>query len=93
MELFLADVENQVTNMAGRAGARHAVQKVQEYADKISEAFRPYGPAVPEVEGVFMDAKEAQAVLHDASAGACRRSFPHIWHTCNRWCIGGHVKA
>ena len=62
-----ADVENQVTNMAGRAGARYEVQKVQEYeyAEKIPEAVRPYGPAVPDVDGTFMDAKEAQALLRD----------------------------
>jgi len=53
--------------MAGRAGARYEVQKVQEYeyAEKIPEAVRPYGPAVPDVDGTFMDAKEAQALLRD----------------------------
>ena len=65
VEVFLADLENQVTNMAGRAGVRYEVQKVQEYAEKILEALRSYGPAVPEVDGAFMDAKEAQALLQD----------------------------
>lgn len=63
VEVFLADVENQVTNMAGRAGAKFEVQKVKEYAEKIPEALRPYGPAVPEVDGEYMDAKEAQSLL------------------------------
>ena len=32
---------------------------------RIPEAVRPYGPAVPDVDGTFMDAKEAQALLRD----------------------------
>lgn len=65
VQLFLADVENQVNNMAGRAGARFEVQKVQEFAEKIPEALRRYGPTIPTVEGDYMDAKEAQSLLRD----------------------------
>ena len=65
LEVYLADVENQVTNMAGRAGARFEVKNVQEFAERIPAAVRPYGPTIPEVDGDYMDAKEALSLLKD----------------------------
>ena len=50
--------------MAGRAGAKFELSKLQAFAARIPEALQPYAGEIPVFrEGDWMDAEEAKGML------------------------------
>ena len=61
---FIAEASEQTSNMAGRAGAKFELSKLQAFAARIPEALQPYAGEIPVFrEGDWMDAEEAKGML------------------------------
>ena len=61
---FIAETSEQTSNMAGRAGAKFELSKLQAFAARIPAALQPYAGEIPVFrEGGWMDAEEAKGML------------------------------
>ncbi len=61
---FIAEASEQTSNMAGRAGAKFELSKLQAFTARIPEALQPYAGESPVFrEGDWMDAEEAKGML------------------------------
>ena len=61
---FIAAASEQTSNMAGRAGAKFELSKLQAFAARIPAALQPYAGEIPVFrEGDWMDAEEAKGML------------------------------